>query len=447
MAASTVCTRVAPSPTGPFHIGTARAALVNYLFARHVGGVFKVRSEDTDRARSTRAFEDDILAGLQALGLTWDEFVRQSERVPRHRACLEQLIAGGAAYVSREPAKEGSGEVAVVRLRNPGRVVTFHDEVRGDIAFNTSELGDFVIARSLDDPLYHFAVVVDDADMGVTHVLRGEDHISNTPRQILIQEALDFPRPVYAHFPLILAPDRSKLSKRRGAVSVTEYLREGYLPEALVNFLALMGWNPGTEQQLFTLEELVAQFSLDGAQKSGAIFDLEKLRWLNREHRRRDGGTSDRARIATGDVFAAHPALRDLFLRCPEAQADACDRVATMGELEELVAAGEFAYYEARPVLDPTLLVWKKDPVPERVTARLARVAELLDAVPEPYTYERVRAAVWPYAEEEGRGAVLWSLRYALSGRERSPDPFLLLVALGRTESLARIAAARTCCV
>ena len=184
-------TRIPPSPTGRLHIGTARTALFNYLFARHYGGTIVFRSEDTDRARSKKEYEDEILEGLTWLGLSWDTFSRQSEHAERHRELLEKLVKEGKAYVSKEPAQaEPEREVEVVRLKNPGRDVTFHDEVRGDITFHTGELGDFVIARATNDPLYHFAVVVDDMDAGVTHVIRGEDHISNTSRQILIQEAL-----------------------------------------------------------------------------------------------------------------------------------------------------------------------------------------------------------------------------------------------------------------
>ena len=444
-ASTTVVTRIAPSPTGLFHIGTARTALFNFLYARHHEGTFMVRIEDTDRARSTQAFEDDILAGLKALGMVWDTFVRQSERVARHSACLQDLVANDRAYVSEEPARDDPARtVRVVRLRNRGRTITFRDEVRGDITFDTTELGDLVIARSLDDPLYHFAVVVDDADAGVTHVIRGEDHISNTPRQILIQEALGFSRPTYAHLPLILASDRSKLSKRKGAVAVTEYLARGFLPEAIVNFLALLGWNPGTPQEVFSLEELVAAFSLEGIQKGGAVFDLERLKWLNREHRKRREPTE-----VARDVLAAlteHPPIAAVAERSERALADMLERYATTGELKDAVTHGEFDFYETRPSCTPAMLVWKKDPDPSRVSERLARVRELLVPIAtEQFLYDAVKEALWGYAEGEGRGAVLWPLRVALSGKERSPDPFLLLEALGKQESLARLDAAIAC--
>ena len=203
---NTVITRMAPSPTGHLHIGTARTALFNYLFARHYNGTFIMRTEDTDKERSKKEYEDEILEGLKWLGLQWDAFYRQSERADIYKKYLQTIVSNGHAYVSREESRMKPGEfIEVVRLKNPNTAITFTDEIRGEITFDTTELGDFVIARSMDDALYHFTVVVDDHEMGVTHVIRGEDHISNTPRQILIQEAIGASRPIYAHLPLILA--------------------------------------------------------------------------------------------------------------------------------------------------------------------------------------------------------------------------------------------------
>jgi glutamyl-tRNA synthetase len=443
-----VVTRIAPSPTGLLHVGTARVALVNFLYARQFGGRFLVRIEDTDKARSTKAFEEDILTGLCSLGLTWDDLVRQSDRVKPHTAALARLIDEDKAYVSHEPAKDDpSRRVDVVRLRNPGRSITFVDEVRGEITFDTTELGDLVIARAIDDPLYHFAVVVDDADMGITHVIRGEDHISNTPRQILIQEALGYTRPTYAHLPLILAPDRSKLSKRKGAVAVTEYLRQGYFPEALVNFLALMGWNPGTEQEIFTLDELVTAFSLAGIQKGGAVFDIERLKWMNREHRKRRPRDDVRTSLAAS-LRADHPAIADIITRSDRVLDDILERFSTNAEIVQTADSGGFSFYETRPTTSRDVLQFKKDPAPERTAQRLAAVRALLAPIPETtFIYDAVKDAVWPYAEAEGRGSVLWPLRVALSGLERSPDPFVIMEAVGKDETLARVDAAVTLCL
>jgi glutamyl/glutaminyl-tRNA synthetase len=251
-----VVTRIAPSPTGNLHIGTARTALFNYLFARQNNGKFILRIEDTDRARSTAEFEQNILDGLAALGLKADgKITRQSERIDLYRDKIKQLIDSGRAYVSSESV--GTNR-EVIRLKNDGIQVTFQDLIHGEITFDTTELGDLVIAKKIDEPLFHLTVVVDDAEMGITHVIRGEDHISNTARQILIQEALGYWRPAYAHLPLILAPDRSKLSKRHGATAVSDFLAQGYLPAALVNFMALLGWSPqagpqGTDQEVFDM--------------------------------------------------------------------------------------------------------------------------------------------------------------------------------------------------
>ena len=443
--ATPVVTRVAPSPTGPFHVGTARTALFNYLYAKRVGGRFLVRIEDTDKARSTKEFEEDILDGMRLLGLVCDDMVRQSERVEQHAERLRELVAQDKAYVSREPSKsDPSVEVEVVRLRNPGTTITFHDEVRGDITFDTGELGDFVIARSLRDPLYHFAVVVDDADMGVTHVIRGEDHISNTPRQILIQQALGLPRPVYAHLPLILAQDRSKLSKRKGATAVADYIAKGYLPSALVNFLALLGWNSGSDKEVFTLDELVTAFSLDGVQKGGAVFDVVKLQWLNKQHRLMLPFEEQR-NLMLSHVHGVE-GVYDALSNSEAAMHDILERYATGEELRTAVDSGEFSFYERRPEVTREMLVWKKDPTPERAGERLAHIVELLQTIDGDFTTDTVREALSEYAESEGKGNVLWPMRMALSGKDRSPDPFVLAEALGTIETKARLEAAIVVC-
>lgn len=280
--------RFAPSPTGPLHVGGARTALFNYLFVRQTDGQFILRVEDTDRERSRPEYEKEIIDGLAWLGITFDAVYRQSERTKIYQTHLNKLIKSGAAYLSREPKKEGSGEVEVVRFRNPDKLISFQDIVRGEVSFDTTELKDFVVARSVTEPLYHLAVVVDDFEMGVTHIIRGEDHISNTPRQILIQEALGAPRPLYAHLPLILASDRSKLSKRKHgeAVSLTHFRSLGISPKAMVNFLALLGWHPSDSDasEVLSFPELVAQFRLERVQKGGAVFDLNKLNWLNKKY-------------------------------------------------------------------------------------------------------------------------------------------------------------------
>ncbi len=311
-----IVSRFAPSPTGYLHLGNARTAIFSYLFARHHRGKFILRVEDTDRERSTKEFEEMLLEDLKWLGIEWDEFYRQSERFDIYREYAEKLVQSGHAYpcfctveeleeerkkaeergvpyrysgkcrdLSKEEVEEfkRQGKPYTIRFRVPdGRVVVFEDLVKGHIAINVDDFGDFVIVRSDGTPTYNFVVVVDDALMGVTHVIRGEDHIPNTPKQILIYEALGFEVPKFAHLPVILGEDRSKLSKRHGAVSVRNYREEGYLPEALFNFLCLLGWSPPEEgKEIFSKEELIRLFRLEDVNSSPAVFSKEKLRWMN----------------------------------------------------------------------------------------------------------------------------------------------------------------------
>lgn len=426
-----VVTRIPPSPTGRLHIGTARTALFNYIFTKKMGGSVIFRSEDTDRARSTLEYEKEIIDGLTWLGLSWDSFVRQSERSARYSELLQQLLASGKAYLSKEPAKDDpSREIEVVRLKNPGTEVIFEDSIRGTITTHTGDLGDFVIARSTTDALYHFAVVVDDMDGGVTHVIRGEDHISNTPRQILIQEALGAARPVYAHLPLILAPDRSKMSKRHGAVSIFDYKDEGFLPEAIINYLALLGWNPGDEREDFSLLELIHEFDLSRVHKAGAVFDLVKFKSVNQRWMRK---LSDDEFIQRGGLSAPDQATLKKIVPLLK------ERAQTFGEARELLF-GELACFFTELVLSKEVLV-AKEPEDNLGFTKKALVAliGLIEALPEEVTSEEAKQTLMPYADKEGRGAVLWPLRYALSGLQKSPDPFTLISILGTKKSVARI--------
>ena len=316
--------RFAPSPTGPFHIGGARSALFNWLLARKEGGSFLLRVEDTDRARSTRESEENIKAALKWLGMDWDEGIdvggengpyRQTERLDIYNQVTEQLLAEGKAYkcyctaeeldaVREEQLKKGEtpkynghcahlteeqqkayeaeGRPYTIRLRVPtNETYAFDDMVRGHVSFDSAGVGDYVIVKSDGIPVYNYAVVVDDHTMGITHVIRAEEHLSNTPRQIAVYRALGWDVPTFGHISLILGADKKKMSKRHGATSVDQYRQLGYLPEAIVNFLALLGWSPEGEQELFTQEELIQQFSMDRVAKNPAVFDIEKLNWIN----------------------------------------------------------------------------------------------------------------------------------------------------------------------
>ena len=441
-----IITRIPPSPTGKLHIGTARTALFNYLFAKKNGGKMVFRSEDTDKARSTKESEAEIMSGLQWLGITWDnegEIVRQSERAPIYREHLEKIIANGGAYISREESKNTPGEmVEVVRLKNPNKSLTFNDLVRGDITFDTTELGDVVIARNLDDALYHFTVVVDDYLMGVTHVIRGEDHISNTPRQILIQEALGIERPVYAHLPLILAPDRSKMSKRHGAVSIESYRELGYTKDAILNYLALLGWNPGTDQELFTLAELVEKFEVNQIQKSGAVFDIKKFNWFNKEYLKRFSTDEFAAYLDlsnTADLPEYFDITSDSFTRLlPTIQ----ERISIRQEAVDEIKAGEYDFVFVSPTeYAVDMLKWKNDPDASAALPRLEKAAELL-ASADFSTPDTIKTALWSYAEEVGKGELFSPLRIALSGKAQSPDPFTIAYIVGLEETLRRIVTA-----
>ena len=311
-----VKTRFAPSPTGYLHLGNARTAIFSYLYARHSGGTFVLRIEDTDRERSTEEYEEGLIEDLRWLGLEWDEFYRQSERLEIYREYGERLVKDGHAYPCfctpeelekerQEAARKGiayrysgrcrnlsekevqenirKGKPYALRFRVPdGEEIVFEDLIKGHISINVDDFGDFIIVRSDGMPTYNFVVVVDDALMGITHVIRGEDHISNTPKQILIYRALGFEVPRFAHLPVILGPDRSKLSKRHGGVSVKAYREEGILSEALFNYLCLLGWSsPEEDREIYTREELIKLFDLKDVNSSPAVFDRQKLLWMN----------------------------------------------------------------------------------------------------------------------------------------------------------------------
>ncbi len=433
---SAIVTRFAPSPTGYLHAGNYRTAVFAYLFAKHEGGSFIVRIEDTDAVRSKPEYEANILEALEWLQLPSDKLFRQSEHRSRHRALLEKLITDGVAYVSKETPQAPGYREEVIRFKNPGGTLSFTDVIHGAITTSVDDLGDFIIARSLDEPVFHFAVVVDDADEGVTHVIRGGDHISNTARQMLIRRALGFPEPLYAHLPLIMDSNRKKLGKRTGAKALTEYRDEGILPEAMLNYLAFLGWNPGDEREYLTRDELIKAFDLARVQKGSAIFDEVKLFSVNQYWMRR----------LSVDDFIAHGnfSVRDaekLRKAVPLLQ----ERVHTFKEARELLS-GELSCLFESPKLERERLIAKELPEhPGMTETALKAISEALKAISEGAPSAGVKEALMPLADAEeakgkgGRGAMLWPLRYALSGQERSPDPFTLVSILGVDESISRI--------
>ncbi|NNM84116.1 glutamate--tRNA ligase [Candidatus Parcubacteria bacterium] len=433
---STVVTRFAPSPTGYLHAGNYRTAVFAYLFAKHSGGSFVVRIEDTDAARSKSEYEANIFEALEWLQLPSDKRFRQSEHRARHRELLEKLIANGAAYVSKEKPQAPGDREEVIRFKNPGGTVSFKDVIHGEITSYVDDLGDFIIARSLDEPVFHFAVVVDDADENVTHVIRGGDHISNTARQMLIQRALDLPTPLYAHLPLIMDSNRKKLSKRNGAKALTEYRDEGVLPEAMLNYLTFLGWNPGDEREYLSREELIEAFDLARVQRGSAIFDEVKLFSVN-QYWMRKLSVDDfitHGKFQAGDTEKLRKAV-------PLLQ----ERAHTFKEARE-VLAGELLCLFEDPSLDRGLITAKElGGHPGMTKLALETLSKAVKALPESVSSAEIKEALMPLADAEeakgkgGRGAVLWPLRYALSGQERSPDPFTLIDILGVDVAVSRI--------
>ncbi len=433
-----IITRFAPSPTGFLHMGGVRTALFSFLYARQNKGTFALRIEDTDKARNKEEWTTGLIEDLKWLGLHHDVFVIQSERVASHTAFLKKIIDEGKAYISKETPKEESQRDEVIRFKNPNKVVTFTDVIRGEVSIDTTDLGDFVIARSLEEPVYHFAVVVDDMEMGITHVIRAEEHLSNTPRQILIQEAIGAPRPVYAHLPLVLAEDKSKLSKRKHGetVSLTYYRDRGYLPEALINFVALLGWNPGTEQELLSLDELIEKFDISKVQKGGAVFNVEKLNWINREYIKK---MSPDAQLEEVMKFVPEGTEREVVANLLPL---ILDRIHAFGEVRALFESGEFDFLFSEPLVEMPKMLWKGEGNLSDVKTHITNVADMLEKHLDDggkTSPEAIKELIWPYADAHGRGAVLWPTRFALTGKDKSPDPFAVISLLGIEKAVARL--------
>jgi glutamyl-tRNA synthetase len=433
--------RFAPSPTGALHIGGARTALYNWLLARGQSGELVLRIEDTDRERSTPENVEQIFEALRWLELDWDgDPVMQSERHARHAEVVEQLIAGGHAYRSTAGSEEvkaykaehgdagfrghDDGEGAV-RLRMPDEGATVvRDVIRGESVFEHRLMDDLVIARADGTPVYHLAVVVDDLDAGITHVVRGADHFSNTPKQMRILEAMGVEPPVYAHVPLLHGPDGKKLSKRHGAASVQELRDEGYLVEAVRNYLALLGWGFDDETTFHTTEELQQRFSLERVSRSPAVFDEKKLRWMNGRYLRELPVEELTRRLET---FTGRSGLG-------EAVAISQDKISTLAEFWPLAG-----FFFDGPVDDPAARA-KFLGTPEAM--RLLRASrDALAAIEGPFTVEAVEEALNGVAEREGakRKQVFQGVRVALSGTTVSPGIFETVAVLGREETLVRI--------
>ncbi len=473
--------RFAPSPTGPFHIGGARSALFNWLLARKTGGKLILRIEDTDRERSTPESEENIKAALKWLGLEWDEGIdvggengpyRQTDRLDLYNKYTEQLLAEGKAYycyctdeeldaerqalteagkmprymgkcrnltAEQRAAYEAEGRKPTVRFRVPeGQTLAFKDQVRGDVSFESDGIGDFVIVKSDGIPTYNYAVVIDDALMHITHVIRAEEHLSNTPRQLLIYDALGFERPVFGHISLILGKDKKKMSKRHGATSVDQYRQMGYLPHGLVNFLALLGWAPEGEQEIFTTEELVQAFSMEHVAKNPAVFDVDKLNWINQHYMRQ---------LSAEEFFAAaKPHMIEAGYMTGEETgeqlawlervvATAKEHVSYGAQIPETVAmyfSDEFQFEtpEAEAVL-------REESVPQ-VMAMLKEqllAAEELEGPAVKAMFKSIQKGL-----KLGGKQVFMPIRVALTGNQHGPELAEMFPILGKERAWARIA-------
>jgi glutamyl-tRNA synthetase len=433
--------RFPPSPTGALHIGNARTALYNWLLARGQGGELVLRIEDTDRERSTPENVEFIFDALRWLGIDWDEGpIYQTANAPRHAEVVEQLLADGHAYHSTagpeqvrayKEANDGRGfrgadeGEGAVRLRVPDEGVTVvRDVIRGETAFENVLLDDLVIARADGSPLYHLAVVVDDADAGITHVVRGADHYSNTPKQILIQQAMGAPTPVYAHLPLLNGPDGKKLSKRHGATSVQELREKGYLPEAVINYLALLGWGYDEATTFFTIGELQERFTLERVSKAPAAFDEQKLRWMNGRYLRELDTDDLRARL---EGYLGRDVPRELVEITQ-------DKISTLEEFWPLARS-----FLDGPVDDPQARErWLAAP---EARDGLAQARAALSELPEPWKVEGVEGVLRSVTEQLGvkPKQLFQPLRVALTGTTVSPGIFETVALLGRDETLARL--------
>ncbi len=474
--------RFAPSPTGYLHVGGARTALFNWLFARRLGGVLVLRIEDTDVERSSQEMVDGILDGLRWLGLDWDEGPKiggsfgpyfQSERLDRHRAMAAQLVAQGHAYycyctteelkAKRDAAEQSGaawrydrtcgaltrGEIAArerarepraIRFRVPEGATRFDDLVHGPIEFDGANIEDFVLLRSDGQPTYQLSVVSDDMEMKITHVVRGDDHISNTPKQILLYRAIGAEPPTFAHVPLILGPDRKRLSKRHGATSVTEYARLGYLPEAMFNFLAMLGWSPGDDRELFTRDELVQAFALEGISGGSAVFNPEKLDWFNQQHLMRlapddlalrlkpwleRAGLWDAAYL--GDRHAWFFAVLELLK--PRAK-----------RLEDFTKVGRFFFTDAIEYESAAVDKHLRAPGTDEHLKAFDAALTALDA----FDPASIEAALRATADARGvkAASLIHAVRVTVTGKTASPGLFEVLALLGRVRVRARMAGA-----
>jgi len=470
-----VVTRYAPSPTGFQHIGGIRTALFAYLYAKKNEGSFILRIEDTDKSREVAGAIEHTKEALQWLGIQWDygpdnpgsfKSCLQSDRLDIYKQYAQKLIDKGLAYPDPYTQEELTTfrEEAIAAKRpflyrehrpesfehwdgtKPLRFKTtdikryhWHDEVRGDLEAGEEMLDDIILIKADGYPTYNFAHIVDDLEMGVTHIMRGEEFIASTPKFLSLYDALEIPYPTFVTMPPIMAADgKKKLGKRDGAKDILEYRTEGYLPVAMVNFLALIGWNPGTDQEIFSMDELMEAFTLDKIQKSGGAFNEEKLRWMNKEYLQK----LDTTQFVKYVITALPETIKTLPTYSEEIASRLApviqERVHTSKEITEAAEAGEYDFAFSTPSVSLEMIKWKKDETAKDSLPRLQHALELLQGT-DFNSADTIKAAIWEYAEEVGKGDLLWPLRVSLTGMERSPDPFTSAYIVGKEEALLRI--------
>lgn len=461
-----VVTRFAPSPTGFQHVGGMRTALYAWAWARKNKGRFILRVEDTDKAREVEGAIPHLIESLKWLGIEWDEGVDiggphtpylQSERLESYKKYARILLEKGCAYpdpyseeevqILRKKAEdekrvflfrdhrpeivEAWDGIKSLRFKVPEiKSYTWNDAVRGELSAGPEALDDFILIKGDGYPTYNFAHIIDDLEMDVTHIMRADEFIASTPKFLSLYEALDIIPPVFVTLPPILGSDgNKKLSKRDGAKDILDYRNEGYLPEAMVNFLAFLGWNPGGEQEIMTPEEIVEHFSIERIHKAGAMFDDTKLLWMNKEHMRKQSSEAQLQAIKPYMKGYSDDMLNKLLPTI-------IDRINTYGELTSL-REPEFGFFIKRPEIEKERILWKDDEASVALY-HLKKVVEILTTA-DMSSPESVKSAIMPYAETAGKGNVLWPLRMSLSGQEKSIDPFTILYVLGHDEARRRI--------
>ncbi|GIW65156.1 MAG: glutamate--tRNA ligase [Candidatus Parcubacteria bacterium] len=469
----TVKVRFAPSPTGYLHLGSARTALFNFLFARSQNGIFLLRIEDTDKERSKKEFEEDIYSNLQWLGISWDDkVIRQSERINLYKEILEKLIDQGLAYYCfcskeelelRHQEQLTRGEIPkypgtcrsltkeealarknkqnyVIRLKVPEKSILFKDFLRGEIKADYRQIGDFIIAKKEDEPLYVLANTVDDYYQGITHVIRGEEFISTTPKQLLIYKYLEWPIPIFVHLPLVLGQDRSKLSKRHGAKSIREYREEGYLPEAILNFIVLLGWHPEGNDEIISLSQMINQFKLEKLNKSPSIFNISKLNYFNRYYLRIKNA-EDILNVINFDNYGH---WHDNYFEANNGLKYSKDKVLKIINLgkeralliSDVLSSVNFFFEEFD--YPSNLLIWKNS-LPDKIKDNLTLIKDEFTKIDEEnFISEKIKLILDNLAPTN-KGEFFWPLRVALSGKDASPPPFELAEIFGKKKTLELI--------